>query len=173
MIRLFHSATQRRVCSAGGPERIDEGHVSTMIQGREAVTFSTPATRAARVDWLGMPGEGMVSPCARQPSWYRAPAQGGHYGAQGVRHGTTFVRREQIMQPAAVSEARDVGAARPLTRPRKMVAGARFDNLTQGGSCTTGFGIHAGHTARRFHDGPLEQPRLLDSGEADFVEVKK
>ena len=131
MVHLFRRATGRRVCFPRGPERIGEGHVSTMTQMREAVTFSTPPSEAAGIDGWGVPGGKAVSPRAGQSSRNREPPQSGVFGTRIVRQSTASACRERANPTELRADASNTGRMARLTPSREMCAGASPRNMTQ------------------------------------------
>jgi len=88
-------------------------------------------------------------------------------------NGTIFDKREETSPTAVTAEASFANGVWSVTLARKLSAGAPFKDIAPGKTYTVGFAIHAGHTAHRFHYVSLENTFVLDSGNADFVAMKK
>jgi cytochrome c-type protein NapC len=88
-------------------------------------------------------------------------------------NGAIFDKREQTSPTVVTAEATQSGGTWAVTLSRKLDAGAAFKSFSGPGPYYVAVAIHSGHTAHRFHYVSFERTLAINSGNADFVAVKK
>lgn len=83
-----------------------------------------------------------------------------------------FAKREDASLPVT-ADATPAGGGWSVTLSSKLAPGGAFIGFVPGTTYRVAFSVHDGHTAGRFHYISLERTLAIDSGNADFVAVKK
>lgn len=87
--------------------------------------------------------------------------------------GIIFDKREELKPAIITSEATFANGTWSVVMSRPLDAPAPYRPLVAGKVYTVGFGIHVGHSAKRFHHASYEYTFALGSGEADFIAAKQ
>jgi cytochrome c-type protein NapC len=92
------------------------------------------------------------------------PAQAASY--------VVFAKRDPATVPLT-AQASYAGGIWSVTLSSKLAPGGGLIDFATGTTYAVSFAVHAGHTDGRFHYVSLEKTLVIDSGNADFVAVKK
>lgn len=87
--------------------------------------------------------------------------------------GVIFDTRQEVKASPIQAEATQSGGVWSVTLSRPLNAPAPFHPISTGKIYSIGFGIHLGHSAKRFHHTSYEFTFALGDGQADFVAAKQ
>jgi len=87
--------------------------------------------------------------------------------------GVIFDKREEIKPGAVQVEASQANGSWSVILSRPLNAPAPYRPLQTGKVYSVGFGVHLGHSAKRFHHTSYEFTFALGDGQADFVAAKQ
>ncbi|HVI50474.1 MAG TPA: ethylbenzene dehydrogenase-related protein [Candidatus Sulfotelmatobacter sp.] len=103
--------------------------------------------------------------------WWQAKLNSG--APAQVASGLVFDKREEVKPSPVKVEANQAGGQWSVIMSRPLSAPAPYHALLPGKIYTVGFGIHLGHSAKRFHHVSYEFTMALGEGQADFVAAKQ